>query len=90
MFRIRWEEPALEQLTTLWMGADSGMRRRITEATQLIDQKLKADPLAESESRPEGRRILFASPLGITFRIEDDGRTVSVLRVWLFRMRGHA
>jgi hypothetical protein len=32
--------------------------------------------------------VLLASPLGITFRIEADGQTVSVLRIWLFRKRG--
>jgi hypothetical protein len=87
MFRVRWEEPALNQLASLWMSANSRMRQQITEATEQIDQQLQADPLAESESRPEGRRILFNLPLGILFQIEDDGRTVSVLSVWLFRRR---
>jgi hypothetical protein len=82
MFRVRWEETALNEPTTLWMQASSAMRQVITVATNRID------PLGPSESRPGGRRILFASPLGITFRIESDGQTVSVLRVWLFRRRG--
>ena len=87
MFRVRWQKEALNELATLWMAADSATRQRITEASQQIDERLQADPLADSESRPEGRRIRFVSPLGITFKLENDGRTVSVLRVWLFRMR---
>ena len=88
MFRVRWEETALNELTTLWVGAESKMRQVITAATHQIDQQLQADPLGPSESRPGGRRILFVSPLGITFRVEADGQTVSVLHVWLFRRHG--
>ena len=85
MFRVRWEETALNELTSLWLGADSMMRQAITAATHRIDQQLRADPLEHSESRPGGRRILFISPLGILFRVENDRQMVSVLRVWLFR-----
>ena len=90
MFRVRWEKTALNELSTLWIGAESIMRQQITTATHQIDQQLQADPLGQSESRPGGRRILFASPRGITFRVEQDGQTVSVLRVWLFRKHGQS
>jgi hypothetical protein len=88
MFRVDWLQTALDQLMTIWMSADSAQRQAITAATHDIDQQLKADPFGPSESRPGGRRILFASPLGILFRIEADEQTVSVLRVWLFRKHG--
>lgn len=88
MFRVRWEESAENELAALWTDADSAVRQLITETVPQIDQQLETDPLAESESRSEGRRVLFCSPLGILFRIEADGRTVSVLHVWLFRIRG--
>jgi plasmid stabilization system protein ParE len=85
IFRVEWVQTALNQLTTIWMSADSAQRQAITAATHQIDQQLKANPYGPSESRPEGRRILFESPLGILFRIEADGKTVSVLQVWHFR-----
>lgn len=85
MFRVRWEEIARNQLATLWMEADSRTRRVITTATHRIDQHLQRDPVGQSESRSNGRRILFVPPLGALFRIEGDGQIVSVLRVWLFR-----
>jgi hypothetical protein len=88
MFRVRWERRALSALADLWTRADPSLRQAITAATHQIDQLLSTDPLGQSESRPGGRRILFVSPLGITFRIEGDGQTVSVLRVWLFRVHG--
>jgi hypothetical protein len=61
------------------------LRQIVTRVSRQIDLQLQSDPLAISESRPDGRYVLFAAPLGITFRIDD--QTVSVLRVWLFRKR---
>jgi hypothetical protein len=87
MFRVRWENTALDELTTLWTQASSPLRQSITAATVQVDWQLQTDPWRASESRPDGRRVSFVSPLGITFRIEPDGQTVSVLRVWLFRRR---
>ena len=87
MFKVRWERNALDELTMLWTQAGSGLRQRITAATAELDWQLQSDPLGSSESRPGGRRVSFVSPLGATFRIEPDGQTVSVLRVWLFRLR---
>lgn len=87
MFTVRWKKSAANELARLWTDADSELRGLITTATHQLDQHLGTDPLAESESRPEGRRVLFFFPLGVTFQIEADERTVSVLRVWLFHKR---
>jgi len=87
MFRVEWLQSALDELTTIWTGADSTLRQAITSATYEIDRQLRSDPFSHSESRSEGRRVLFASPLGITFRVEADRQRVSVLRVWAFRRR---
>ena len=89
MFTVRWEASALNELMTLWTEADSALRASITSTTHQIDQDLQSDPKGHGESRPGNRRILFHAPLGITYRIEADGQMVSVLRVWLFRKRGH-
>jgi plasmid stabilization system protein ParE len=87
MFRVEWLQTALNQLTSIWTDADSVVRQAITAAGNRIDQQLQSDPYSGSESRPGGRRIAFVSPLGILFRVEQDGQTVTVLRVWLFRKR---
>jgi len=87
MFRVRWEETALNELAAHLTDAPSPLRQRITAATNHLDALLRDDPFRESESRPEGRHVLFVSPLGVTFRVEADGTTVSVLRIWLFRQR---
>ena len=87
MHNVDWLQTALDQLTTIWMQADSLSRKAITTATNEIDSRLQQDPLGQSESRPGGRRVLFALPLGILFKIESDGKAISVLRVWLCQKR---
>jgi hypothetical protein len=84
MERVRWEQKALDELTELWLQSDANLRELITQATNQIDKQLLRDPLVTSEPDTEGRRILYFPPLGVTFRLEDDGQTVSVLAAWLF------
>lgn len=40
MFRVRWEEIALNQLADFWTAADSALRQAIAEATSQIDRQL--------------------------------------------------
>jgi hypothetical protein len=75
MFRVRWAQKAIDEITVAWTKADSATRKAITAASNQIDKQLQTDPLAESESRPGGRHILFARPLGVIFRLEGDGVT---------------
>jgi hypothetical protein len=86
MFRVRWVDSALAELAALWVQADPSIRPNITAAFRRINQRLRADPLGQSESRSDGQRILLETPLGIFFQLEPDGQTVSVLRVWQFRL----
>jgi hypothetical protein len=87
MFRVRWEKRALDELAAAWAQADAALRRRITTGSHRLDQKLRSDPVGASESRWGGRRVILLPPLGATFRIEPDGRTVSVIHVWVVRPR---
>ena len=50
-----------------------------------IEKQLTSNAGTVGESRSRGRRVLFVPPLGIMYRIEPDGYTVSVLRAWVFR-----
>ena len=88
MFTIRWRRSALNELATVWTDASSDKRQEITAASQRIDQLLRDDPAQQGESRPRGRRILFAAPLGITFYVNRQAARVFVLHVWRFRQRG--
>jgi hypothetical protein len=83
MFRVRWEESALNELADLWLQADSTLRPLITAASHEVDLRLQADPFADSHPLQHGHLVRFVLPLGITYRVEADGVTVSVLHVWL-------
>ncbi len=81
MLRVRWAKRALNQLADLWNQAAPPDRRLITQASHEAEQRLRRGAPTEGESRFRGRRIMFVPPLAITFRIEPDGQTVSVLGV---------
>jgi hypothetical protein len=84
MFRVEWKPAALNDLTTLWTSSGSGQRRAITAAAHAIEQQLRIDPQNQGESRPNGRRILFAPPLGVRFRVHPQRSTVDIFQVWTF------
>jgi hypothetical protein len=87
MFRVEWLQSALDELASAWMQADALLRQAITAASHSVEQRLQRDPLNEGESRSGGRRITFVPPLAVTFRVEPDGQTVTVLHVRTFRQR---
>jgi type II secretory pathway predicted ATPase ExeA len=87
MFQVDWLRSALDDLARLWNQSDSSLRQAIRTASNEIDRRLKRDALNEGESRAGNRRITFVPPLAAVFRIEKDGRTVSVLELRMFRRR---
>jgi hypothetical protein len=84
MFRVRWATSALNELTNLWVSADSKRRRAITSAAQAVDRDLAINPRNKGESRADDARIFFAPPLGIIFEVEQPLAIVRVMRVWMF------
>jgi plasmid stabilization system protein ParE len=81
MMQVEWLESALNDVTAIWTRADRRRRQAITAAGHEIDQRLRRNAANEGESRSGRQRILFAEPLTITFQIELDGHTVTVLNV---------
>ncbi len=88
IFHVVWLEQALNELADIWTTADSSLRKAITEATNLLDQVLRADPFGSSESRSGKRRILFQRPLGVNIEVDLETKTVWVLNVWHIKARG--
>lgn len=82
-YSVIWLPNAEQELAALWLNASD--RGAITRAAATLDQLLARDPANEGESRPNGRRILFAAPLALIYRIHFDQRQVDVLHVWQFR-----
>ncbi len=87
MRKVDWLQEVLDTLTLLWMQADSDLRKAITQACHAVEKRLAKDPENEGESRADGRRITFEPPLAMVFRVESDGRTVTVVEVRLMRRK---
>jgi hypothetical protein len=79
---VEWLASALDELAALWLRADSESRRLITAATRATDEELKSRPEEKGESRAEGERIFFSSPLGIAFEVDRGRFVVRILHVW--------
>ncbi|HLW65292.1 MAG TPA: hypothetical protein VKS79_08235 [Gemmataceae bacterium] len=88
MFRVRWERRALDELTSIWTAANSAGRAAVTGAVTVLEQRLRRNAANEGESRPGRRRITFVPPRAVTFRVEQDGQTASVLQVRPMRRLG--
>lgn len=82
-YTVIWLPNAEQELAALWLNAPD--RGAVTKAAAVMDQLLEKEPENEGESRPNGRRILFAAPLAAIYRVHSDKRQVDVLHVWQFR-----
>lgn len=85
MFTVLWHPNADDNLTELWMAADSAVRAEITAASHQITLALRTNPFTVGESREGNDRIAFEGPLGFLFEGNEDDRTVTVYAVWRTR-----
>jgi hypothetical protein len=83
MHRVVWKRIALDQLAAIWVKATD--QNAVTVASHAVDQALATDPANQGESRPHHQRVMFQSPLGVRFRINEKTRTVRVLACWQIR-----
>lgn len=86
-YEVKWTQWALDELTELWLAADSANRRRVTDVAHQIDLLLRRDPEAKGESRSEGQRVLLLPPFGAQLELDTDRHIVYVLHIWMFAKR---
>ena len=84
-FSVLWTPAAERDLADIWLNAPD--REAIRSAADTLDSLLRLDAHLRGESRHESLRILLAAPLGIDFDVDQENRTVWVLRVWRFERR---
>lgn len=82
-YNVDWSPDAERELADVWLNSPD--RGAVTKAAAVIDQLLERDPENQGESRLKGRRILFAAPLAVIYRLHADERKVIVLHIWRFR-----
>jgi hypothetical protein len=81
-FKVLWKPDAEGQLAAIWNKSTN--RNLITESAHVIDKVLATKPEEAGESREEGFRILFESPLGVIYKVSAVDRSVIVVAVWAF------
>jgi hypothetical protein len=80
---IVWSPTAYRSLQTIW--DDAFDREAIARSVDKIQAALSENAHEKGESRPNGSRIYFASPLGIAFWANDRTTEVEVRAVWIIR-----
>jgi len=81
-YTVLWLPEAESELARLWL--EEPFRGNIELAANEIDLYLKVDPENAGESRDGNRRILFVTPLVVTFKVDQQDRVVRVREVWLY------
>lgn len=84
-YSVLWVREAERELASLWLNQSE--RAEVTRAANEIDRRLRNDPSDQGESRVHNLRILIEPPLGVTFEVRQQDRTVLVLDVWRFKTR---
>jgi plasmid stabilization system protein ParE len=79
-YTVVWKPAAERHLMEIWMRADD--RDAVARAADALDAALARNAEQQGESREEGVRVTFVSPLGINFEVNAPDRHVRVLAVW--------
>jgi len=83
-YTVAWPRPLVETtLAEFLLRAmeDGTGSAAVTSAMVKIDRVLSTSPIDAGESRDGGERIVFESPLGVTYRVRESERVVEVVLV---------
>lgn len=78
-YTVVWNRSADDSLVELWMNATD--RNAVTQAVREIDAQLGQSPLEVGESREVDYRILCILPLVVAYRVSEDDRLATVVKV---------
>ncbi len=82
-YAVEWNPSAMEAINRLWQLTSN--RDAILRAMWDIEAALRDDPHDVGESRPDDRRITYATPLGVRFEIDDAVFQVKIIAAWAIR-----
>ncbi len=84
-YQVHWRKGPLDDLASIWLGANPEKRRAITRGVDAIDRSLRLNPQNVGESRSSDFRIAFCPPLAIKFQVDIAQAIVYVVHVWRIR-----
>jgi plasmid stabilization system protein ParE len=80
---VVWSQDAYRSLQEIWNKAVN--KENIDNAIDDIQATLAENAHEKGESRPDGSRIYFASPLAIAYLANDRTTEVEIRAVWAIR-----
>jgi hypothetical protein len=84
-YAVHWSHAALNSLAEIWLALEPTARPRLNEVVADVERLLQFEPAEQGESRDEGRRVFFAPPLVVTFRVLQPQRIVQIVFVRLMK-----
>jgi len=84
MYNVEWLPAAALELADIWLALGADQQAAVLAALAVFKRALTNDPFGHGESRDQGHRIMLEAPLGLRYRVDRDGYTVSILHVWRF------
>jgi len=87
-FNLRWRPTARDELTRIWLDADSQIRKHITQSCHRLEESIQRSPFDVGESRTGDIRVAFDPPLGVLFRVDAQNRLARVIHVWRIALKG--
>jgi hypothetical protein len=87
-YTVVWLKAAQDHLADTWVSAPD--KAAVTAASNAIDAILEQNPYANSKSRPGGDRVMYVSPLGVAYTVNDTNRMVAVWEVWRTSLFGES
>jgi hypothetical protein len=84
---LHWSDEALDSLAEIWMALDADGKRGLNAVVDDIEQLLESSPREQGESRDDDRRVMFARPLVVTFRVVELRKLVRI--IYVRPMEGH-
>ena len=76
-YSVLYSTLANYQLTDIWLRAKD--KRKVTDAVNALEKRLRYDAHQLGVLDPDGRRVLVAVPLAITFDVIPDDCNVVIL-----------
>jgi plasmid stabilization system protein ParE len=79
-YAVFWTQEAYESL--LDVASVLQVSEQVVRAVEEIHRLLAENPDQQGESRPGGRRIMFAAPIGVIYRMDARLRWVVISKAW--------
>jgi hypothetical protein len=87
MYKLRWRKSVSRKSLDRCSRAEQSLRDAILDAMAEVEENLRNEPEFAGESRDEGKRFLIVKPLTITYKLDANTRTVTIIQASVYRSK---